>query len=1032
MMNSTIRSPEQCLRWIRFFCLVMAIGQTATFLTNRAFAAPPSRISFDAQIAPLLAQRCLSCHNGAAKKGGLDLSRKASAKAGGDSGRVIAAGKPDKSLLWERIAAEEMPPESPLSAKERNLLRQWIAEGANWGTDPIDPFRFTTDERAGYDWWSLKPIKNPAAPKVKNENWPRNEIDRFVLTKLDAEGLAPAQEADPRILLRRLYFDLIGLPPVLTEENGKWKEELLGLEIDPAAFHGNSASYAEVVERLLDSPHYGERWARHWLDVIRFGESQGFERNRIRENAWRYRDWVVQSLNRDLPYDEFVRQQIAGDVLFPGELDPLLATGFLVCGTWDQVGHKEGSAEMQKAVRQDDLEDQVAALGQTFLGLTINCARCHDHKFDPISQREYYQMAALLGGVTQEEKERQGISAKPNTTEYREWTKARETLLKEWAAFEQALRKKYGNSQGGNPIAGLQVLYRPSDANGKRLADESGVGKPLDLTAGGKPRFASSGPATKLIAAAKTSHEFTIEAWITPAKTNQTGPARIVTLSRDSGQRNFTLGQDGNRFDLRLRTTKTDQNGLPSLASPEGKAARKKTHVVFTFDRAEEMRCYMDGKQVASRPAAGDFANWNDSFRLAIGNELTGDRLWEGDVHFVAIYNNALTARQIARNFETQSRDVRSGESMETILAKASAGERDRYKAFRRELKRLETRQPSQPFSGVAHVVIPKQPPVFHVLARGDYRNRGDVVSPRGLEAFSRAGLSGDFGLKPDALEAQRRVALAKWLSDPRNPLTPRVMVNRLWHYHFGKGIVDTPSDFGFAGGRPSHPELLDWLAARFVAGGWKLKDMHRLIVTSATYCQASNVELSRAEDIDADNRLLWRGNARRLDGESVRDAMLAVGGALNRKLGGPSYRDVAVKLGTNHEFTNPTGEFYDRRTIYRLWARSGNNPLLESLDCPAPSVMAPRRSETITPVQSLSLLNNRFVEECAKKLADRIRREAGQKDIERQIHRLYRLVLARTPQNRELELSRDFLKRRGLEQLSLVLLNTNEFLFVE
>ncbi len=879
MMNSTIRSRTSWWLLSRCFWLIAVLFQMPTAFTGRAFAAPPTKISFDAQIAPLLARRCLSCHNGAAKKGGLDLSRKAAAKAGGESGSVITAGQPDKSLLWKRIAAEEMPPESPLAAEERQRLRQWIAEGASWETDPIDPFRFTTDKRAGYDWWSLRPIKKPAVPSVKNTAWPRNEIDRFVLAKLEAAGLAPAPEADPRTLLRRLYFDLIGLPPVLKEDNGKWKEELVGVEIDPADFHGSSPAYADVVDRLLDSPHYGERWARHWLDVIRFGESQGFERNLIRENAWRYRDWVVRSLNRDLAYDEFVRQQIAGDVLNPGDLDPLLATGFLVCGTWDQVGHKEGSAEMQKAVRQDDLEDQVAALGQTFLGLTINCARCHDHKFDPISQREYYQMATLLGGVTQEEKERQGISAKPDTQEYREWTRARDRLRQGLTAIEDSLREKYGRGQDGQAIAGLQVLYRPSETDGKQLADESNVGKPLNLAAGGKPRFASSGPAKKLVAAVKKTHEFTIEAWIKPAKANQTGPARIVTLSLDSGQRNFTLGQDGGRFDLRLRTTKTDQNGLPSLASPEGKTGQRKTHVVFTFDRAEEMRCYVDGKQVASRKAAGDFANWNDDFRLAIGNELTGDRLWEGDVHFVAIYNQALSAEQIARNFETESRDIRSGESLTTILAKASAAEKKRYEDLRLELKQIEAKQPAQPFEGVAHVIIPKQPPVFHVLARGDYRNRGDVVSPRGLAALSRAGLSDDFGLKPDAPEAQRRVALARWLTDPRNPLTPRVMVNRLWHYHFGTGIVDTPSDFGFAGGRPSHPELLDWLADRFMAGGWKLKEMHRLIVTSATYCQASNVKNPRAGEFDADNRLLWRSHSRRLDGESARDAMLALSG---------------------------------------------------------------------------------------------------------------------------------------------------------
>jgi hypothetical protein len=981
--------------------------------------------SFDRHVAPLLARRCLDCHNASANKGGLDLSHAAAARAGGDSGTAIEPGKPDASLLWERIAADEMPPKEPLAAEEKALLREWIADGASWGSDPIDPFRFTTDKRAGYNWWSLQPVARPRPAQVRNVDWPRNPIDRFVLAKLEAAGLAPAHQANPRTLIRRLYFDLIGLPPT-PEEVEKWTQRL--------TFPASDEAYRELVDELLDSPHYGERWARHWLDVIRFGESQGFERNRIRENAWRYRDWVIQAFNRDLPFDEFVRRQVAGDVLYPDDLGAVLATGYLVCGTWDQVGHNEGSAEMQKGVRQDELEDIVGAVGQSFLGLTINCARCHDHKFDPISQREYYQMAALLGGVTQQEKERQGISARRSSDAYRDWANSREAQRRELAALEKSLREKFGKTGGGNPIDGLQVLYVPADADGKTLPDRSGVGQPLNLSAGGKPQFSSSAPTKKLIAAVKASRELTVEAWLTPAKARQSGPARIVTLSQDTGQRNFTLGQDGGRFDFRLRTTKTDQNGLPSLASPDGKAAPRKTHVVFTFDRAGEARCYVDGKQTANRRVGGDFSNWNDKFRLALGDELTGGRRWEGELHFVAIYSKALSPEQIARNFRSQSRDVRSGEPLEVLLAKAPDAQRSRYASLRGELERLERTRPAAPFDGVAHVVIPKQPPVYHVLARGDYRNPQQVVSPAGLQALSRGGLPADFDLRPDAPEAKRRIALADWLADPRNPLTPRVLVNRLWHYHFGRGIVETPSDFGFSGGRPSHPELLDWLAARFVAGGWKIKNMQRLIVTSAAYRQASNVSNAPAEKIDADNSLLWRANARRLDGEATRDAMLAVSGALNGKLGGPSYRDVAVKLGTNHEFTDPTGEFNDdvnRRTVYRLWARSGNNPLLESLDCPDPSVMLPRRSQTITPVQSLSLLNNRFVEQCAARLAQRTQREAGG-GAEQQIERLYRLTFGRRPKKPELELAHEFAKKRGLEQLCVVLLNTNEFLFVE
>jgi hypothetical protein len=698
---------------------------------------------FDEKIAPLLAQHCLECHNRSQRAGGLDLSREEGLLAGGESGEpAIVPKEPDESLLWQYVVSDEMPLDRPpLNAAEKVLLKDWIADGAAWGTPVIDPFTVTNDRRAGYDWWSLQPVGHPAPPAVERDDWPRNAIDRFILARLESKGLEPAPEADRRVLIRRLSFDLTGLPPA-PEEVARFVADS-----DPRA-------YEKLVDRLLESPHYGERWARHWLAVIRFGESQGFERNRIRENAWRYRDWVVAALNRDMPYDEFVRLQIAGDVLRPDDLGALIATGYHVCGTWDQVGHLEGSAAMQKACRQDEIEDLVATVGQTFLGLTINCARCHDHKFDPISQVEYYQFAALLGGVTQQEKE---------------------------------------------------------------------------------------------------------------------------------------------RHDIRLK-----------------------------------------------------------------------------------------------------------------------AG-------------------PDQPdFHGVAHVIVPKQPPVFHVLARGNYRNPGRVVAPAALKSLR--GLPGDFGLAPDAPEAQRRIRLAQWLTDARNPLTPRVMVNRIWYYHFGEGIVDTPSDFGFNGGRPSHPKLLDYLAARFVESGWKIKALHRLIVTSATYRQASRIRNERAAAIDAENRLRWRADRRRLEGEAVRDAALAVAGALNRKLGGPSYRDVKVDLGNNHTFTTPTGEFSPntcRRTLYRLWARSGNNPLLESLDCPDPTVTAPRRTQTITPVQALSLMNNAFMEKCAARFAERLRKEAGDEPRE-QIERAYRLAYGRAPAKKERALARPFIAEYGLEQFCLVLFNANEFLYVD
>lgn len=1019
----------------RHFCILVIASLIFSAGQEPALAEVPAEISFDLHVAPLLAVRCLSCHNANERKGGLNLFTENSAKIGGDGGAAVTPGKLDESLLWEQVDAGAMPPNQPLSDDEKEILRRWIADGAPWGTDPIDPYRFSTDDRAGYDWWSLEPVAKPQLPEVKDTDWVQNDVDRFILSKLEAANLSPSKQATPRTLLRRLYIDLIGLPPIVNSVDGVWQEQLLGIEIDPRSLESFGSSYNAVVDALLASPHYGERWGRHWLDVIRFGQSQGFERNRVRPNLWRYRDWVIDSLNRDLPYDEFLRLQIAGDVLNRDDLDSLIATGYLVCGPYDMVGYEMGSPAMKKAVRQDELEDLVATVGQSMLGLTVNCARCHDHKFDPISQREYYQFAALLGGVTQAVDERKGIQLQQKDANYDQWVQQRNQLRDDLLHLQKMLRDNYAtNDSSEHPIDGLLALYLPDRSDGKNLPDQRGTEDALNLVAGDKVPFASATPASKLVAAIKSTNEFAVEAWLTPGKNNQSGPARIVTLSSDSSQRNFTLGQDGDRFDLRFRNTSTDQNGLPSTTSGSAKVSTQKTHIVFTLGADRMLRCFVDAAQVSERPISGDLSNWNENFRLALGDELTGDRRWDGKLHFVAVYNKGLSTQQIRQNFESQSNFPRSVESIETLLAKATAQEKIRYAEAKQDLQQLESSEPTKAFDGVAHVIIPKQPPKFHVLIRGNSSDPGDEVSPQGLQALTKVGLSADFGLTSDAPEAQRRVALAEWITDPRNPLTSRVIVNRLWHYHFGQGIVDSPSDFGFAGGRPSHPELLDWLAGRLVDGGWRLKQLHRLIVTSATYRQASNVSNSAAEQTDADNRLLWRGNLRRMDGESTRDSMLAVSGALNRRLHGPSYFDLEAKLENDHSFGNPTGEFNDdvnRRTIYRLWARCGNNPLLELLDCPDPSVMLPRRAQTITPTQSLSLMNNRFVEHCAQRLADKVRDKAGA-DLDRQIEVLYQLTLLRSPKPAEQTLASSFLQKQTLTQLCIVLLNTNEFLFVE
>ncbi|MDP6444876.1 MAG: DUF1549 domain-containing protein, partial [Pirellulaceae bacterium] len=345
---------------------------------------------FDREIAPLMASYCLDCHRGVKPEGGLDLSRGASASRGGESGPAIDAKDPLNSLLWRRIVDGEMPPKEKLPDADRDKLKQWIGAGAKWGTEVIDPFQYTTSKRAGFDWWALQPLSKPEPPVVKAQDQVANPIDAFLLTKLEAAQLSYSPQAAPRVLVRRLHFDLIGLPPT--------PEVVAAFEKDPS-----EAAYQQLIADLLASPDYGERWGRHWLDVARFGESDGFERNNPRENLWRYRDWVIAALNQDMPYDEFVRQQIAGDLLNPGDADGVAAVGFLVSGVHNTV---VGSSEfMRRLAREDELEEVIGAVAQTFIGLTVNCARCHDHKFDPIPQVEFYRITAAIDGVAHGERE---------------------------------------------------------------------------------------------------------------------------------------------------------------------------------------------------------------------------------------------------------------------------------------------------------------------------------------------------------------------------------------------------------------------------------------------------------------------------------------------------------------------------------------------------------------------------------------------------------------------------------------------------
>jgi len=998
------------------FCAVAILAS----LGGRAVAADAP--DFDKQIAPLLISRCFDCHSGAEPKGGLDLTRAAKAVGGGDSGASITPGKPDDSLLWQRISADEMPPKKPLTAAEKTLLKSWIEGGARWGTDPIDPFRLSTSFRAGYDWWALQPVASPAPPEVKHSERARGAIDRFILAKLEAEGLSPAPEADRRTLIRRITFDLTGLPPT--------PEEVAAFVAD-----ADPQAYEKLVDRLLASPNYGERWARHWLDLARFGESNGFEYDEPRKNAWPYRDWVIDTLNRDLPYDEFVRLQIAGDALAPDDPAAIKATGFLVAGPYDTAGQNQQSAAMKAVVRQDELEDLVATTCQTFLALTVNCARCHDHKFDPIRQSEYYRLTAALGGVRHGER---NAIAPAALAEWKELQADRQRRADDLAAKIKALDGPYRQQILANrktpvaprpappvPIARWEFDEDLRDVAGGLHGSahgEAAVGQGA-LKLPGEQAFVATAPLDKDLQAK------TLEAWVSLDGLAQAGGGVICVQTPDGAV--FDAIVFGEREPARWMAGSNSFVRTQSFDAPAETEADKQTvHVAITYESDGTITGYRNGQPYGKpyrteRPVTFKAGQAQVVFGMRHA-PVGGNRMLAGAIHRAQLYDRALTAEEVATSAGAPNYFVSEAD----VIAQMPPATAETRRTWSESLAALRKEQSVEPRSPT-YAVKPKQPDATHVLARGDTRAAGEVVSAGGVASL--VGLTAEFGLSPDAPEAERRVALARWLTSPQNPLFARVLVNRLWHYHFGAGLVDTPNDFGFNGGRPTHPELLDWLATTFVARGYSLKQLHREIVLSATYRQSA-AKNEAAAKLDAGNRWLWRKTPQRLEAEAVRDTTLAIAAELNAARGGPGFLDTREILRSgsySYVPADPVGPEFNRRSVYRTWIRGGRNGLLDVFDCPDPSTTSPKRAVTTTPQQALALLNNAFVLRMADRFAARVEREAGENSAAR-VTRAYQLAFQRDPTTDELAVARKVVEEHGDAVLARAILNSNEFLYVD
>ena len=947
------------------------------------------------QVRALFSSRCRECHGPDSQEGGLRLDldpRKLD-----ETAAVVVAGSRGTSALHERVTSTDpdrrMPPRGKaLSAEEIELVGAWIDAGAAW---PEGTWR---DPRL--DHWAWQPVVRPDVP---GSAVGAAAIDAFVAARLTESGLAPAPEADRRALIRRASFDLVGLPPT--------PEEVAAFEADPAP-----DAFERLVDRLLASPAHGERWARHWLDVAHYADSHGYERDQLRPHAWRYRDWVIDAINADKPYDAFLREQVAGDVIAPDDPAAVVASAFLVAGPWDFVGQVETqSAALRRQARADDLDDMLTQVMAAACGVTINCARCHDHKLDPIPQRDYTALAALLAGVT-----RGNRPVSPAAVA------ARDARRQELEASLRAATADV-HTLAGAPVD-LADIVGGGDGSGNGVKGagidpRSGVARdrtPLSFLEGIEANRPVPGPsplvAAVLVPDGSGPVRFVVDGdpidGIPPTARQgwdaiRNGPVNAQASTTTAGIDYATAGH----AILGLHANAAITFDLAAIRAKHPATSRRFRAVVAYGGRAEtagaDFAVYVDGVRMAQGRLAQaspgeplDVLLPVEARHLTLvatdgGDGIGHDQIWFGDPRIEG----------------TPSRPVD-----EPALAAA----RGRIETVRQELAAL-------PEADTVYGPVVQSPPPVQLLGRGDpEKPLGEI--PPGLPGWIAVPVAHPLA---DAGDGQRRRALAEWITDRANPLTPRVIVNRLWHHHFGTGLVDTPSDFGTGGGRPSHPALLDWLAAELVDHGWSLKHIHRLICTSKTWRQRSHGVPGAAAGmtVDSGNRLLWRMSPRRLDAESYRDAVLAVSGMLDPARGGPGFRDFRVTeaYAPIYESIPVDRPELRRRSIYRCVVRGTPDVFLTTLDCPNPANLAPVRPRTTTALQSLAILNNDFTLRHAEAWAERLRREAGDRPAD-QVRLGFQLAFGRDPDREEAAAGEALVAQAGLVQLCRMMLAANEF----
>lgn len=987
---------------------LLAIGCHALLIACAAEV--PAADTFAERIAPIFERHCVNCHSGEQPKGGLDLTTAASALAGGEGGTLLVAGKPEESPLLEYILGSEpaMPKDAPaLKAEEVEAIRAWIAAGAEWPADLVLVDKKVIDA----NWWSLLPWQEVAMPP-QDDPWIRTPIDAFILAKLGEQKLAPNPEADRPTLIRRLTYDLHGLPP--TPE-----------EVDAFITDSSKRAYENLVDRLLESPRYGERWARHWLDVVHYGETHGYDKDKTRPNAWPYRDYVIRSLNADKPYDRFVAEQIAGDVIDPANPDAVVATGFIAAGPWDFVGHtelREGTTDKEIA-RSNDRDDMLASTMSTFVSLTVHCARCHNHKFDPIAQRDYYALQAVFAGVDRGERR---YDSDPQVARRRIDLQNEQERLEQHVAAVQAEITGLKNAE----LAALDVELRDRQAELEALPPAE-----TSQTLGYHSQIMPRADATKWVQVDLGESLALDEIVIVPAHEKYGGhpgpgfgfpPRYRVEASDDPEFGTRQVIVDLTAADV---THPGDHWQQHAAAGVRGRYVRvtatklweRTNDWIFALG---ELVVLADGKNVAlNRPVMA-----LDSIEAAPA--WAGSNLVDG---FGSRHRVATAAGLDRRRLDLETAiDRQQRERHQRAVALLGEASRAALLAAESRLPEVQAElavlpEPQRMY-GTTHDFSPRP---IHLLARGDVNSRGELVAPAGVACV--AGPEAEFAITNVDDEGQRRAALAHWLIDPRNALLRRSIVNRVWQYHFGRGIVDSPNDFGRMGSLPTHPELLEWLATRFAAEGHSLKALHRLILTSAVYRQSSQSNPA-FEAIDGGNQYLWRMNRGRLDAESTRDTLLYVSGKLDLTMGGPSVQQFFFKDDHSPVYDYAQFDVDDprsmRRSVYRFLVRSVPDPLMDSLDCADPSILTPRRNATLTSVQALALLNNPLVVRQAEHFAARL--EAMHREPAGQIEAACRLALGRKPTEAEAATLAAHTAKHGLPSACRVIFNSNAFLFVD